>query len=203
VAAAHQTCDTLVQLAADHEQICQAAKAGRLYSPTRTFHEDVDIPHPFGRTPAGRINLLLDAYRNAHQASAQTTTAVAEVAEAVRAPSTILTAARTATRATGAGLRIDGNVVASQNAEESRATVEMTEPAGHFERILSELGETDQTMLSRAAAIDRAGELLVIESARVNELRRGLTNDATTAGPSPRRRAIAAPTVSREYEAEI
>jgi hypothetical protein len=58
-------------------------------------------------------------------------------------------------------------------------------------------------MLSRAAAIDRAGELLMIESARVNELRRGLSNDATAAGPSRPRRAIVAPTVSRECETEI
>lgn len=204
VAAAHQACDALVQLAAaDHEQIWQAVRAGRLYSPTRTLPEKADIPHPFGRAPRSRVNLLLDTYRKAHQASAQTTAAVAEVAEAVRAPSTVLAAARAATQATSAGLRFDRIVIGSQNGEEARATVELAESPGHYERILSELGETDKTMLSRAAAIDRAGEQLMIESARVTELRRGITTDISAAEPSPAHGAIAAPTASREYEAEI
>lgn len=204
VAAAHQACDALAHLAAaDLEQICQADSAGRLYSPTRTLPEDYDIPHPFGPTPRNRVSLLLDTYRHAHQASAQTTAAVAAVAEAVRAPSTILAAARAATRATSAGLRIDGIVVGSERAEESHAAVEPDECPGHYERILCELGQTDQTMLRRAAVIDRAGEQLMIESARVTELRRGLACESSAAGPSLRLEATAAPTASREYEAEI
>lgn len=204
VAATHQACDALVQLAAaDHEQIWQAVRAGRLYSPTRSLPEDLDIPHPFGPTPMSRVNRLLDTYRNAHQASAQTTAAVAAVADAIRAPSTILAAARAATRATSAGLRIGRIVVGSESHEEARATVVLNESPGHFERILAELGQTDQTMLRRAAAIDRAGEQLMIQCARVTELRRGLALDAAAATPSLQHKAMAAPQPSREYEAEI
>lgn len=125
------------------------------------------------------------------------------MAEAVRAPSTVLAAARAATQATSAGLRIDGIVIGSQSGEEARAAAELDEPAGHYERILAELGETDRTMLKQAAAVDRAGEQLMIESARVTELRRGLACESSAAGPSLRHQAIAAPTASREYEAEI
>lgn len=65
VAAAHQACDALVQLAAaGYEQICQAHRAGRLHSPTRTLPEDHDIPYPFGPTPGSRVSLL-ETYRKA------------------------------------------------------------------------------------------------------------------------------------------
>lgn len=47
------------------------------------------------------------------------------------------------------------------------AELETSESPGHFERILSQLGETDLVMLKRAAAIDLAGEQLMIGTARV------------------------------------
>lgn len=165
VAATHQACDALVQLAAaDHEQVCRAAWAGRLYSPTRTLPDDLDVPRPFTRTPKSRVNRLLDVYRGAHEASVQTTALVAAVAEAVRAPSSVLATARTAARATSTGLQIDAAAIGAVQVADPEAG--LTESPGHFERILAQLGETDPTLVKRAAAIDLAGEQLMIESAR-------------------------------------
>ena len=99
VAAVHQASQTLTQIAAaDHSQIRGAAEAGRLLVPTRSLPDRFDIPHPFAPAPRDRIAALLDAYHDAGTASAQATAAVATVAADVRAPSHILTLARTAIR---------------------------------------------------------------------------------------------------------
>jgi len=206
VAAAHQACDALVQLAAaDHQQICQAAKAGRLHSPTRTLPDTFDIPHPFGRTPRDRVRRLLDSYQNACQTSAQATETVAEVAQTVRAPSTVLAAARAAARITSAGLLVDCMVADSDSVMEARVWSEMPEPEppGHFERILCELGETDPILLKRAAAVDLAGEQLMIESARVAELNYGRTVTSRDAESGRAHGNIIVHEPSREHVAEI
>jgi hypothetical protein len=92
----------------------------------------------------GEVPSVLNEFFGVH-ASATVTAALAAVAEAVRAPSTVLAASRAATRATG--LRVDGLGIINLDAEKPPAAVEPAEPPGHFERILSELGETDQTAL--------------------------------------------------------
>lgn len=204
VAAAHQACDALVQLAAaDHQQICQAARAGRLHSPTRTLPDTSDIPHPFGRTPRDRVRLLLASYQKACETSAQATEAVAGVAQAVRAPSTVLAAARAAARMTNAGLLIDGLVIDNERVMDARIWSELPEPPGHFERILSELGETDPVMLKRAAAVDLAGEQLMIESARVAEVTYGTTVPRLGAEHNHAHAVMSVYEPSREPVAEI
>src|SRR5262249_52351607 len=156
--------------AADHEQVSLAARAGRLYSPTRSLPDKLDIPHPFGRTPRDRVRRMVNAYRAACELSAQTTVAVAAVAETVHAPSRLLSAARAAARAHSAGLQIDDMAAGCRGALDSGTFAEVADSPGHFERILSELGQADPIMLKRAAAIDRAGEQLMIESVQVAEL---------------------------------
>lgn len=196
VAAAHQACDALVQLAAGgHQQICEAASAGRLHSPTRTLPDDLDIPRLFDRAPRDRVRLLLDTYQNACQTSAQTTESIAGVAQTVRAPSTVLAAARAAARSTSAGLLIDEMMIDRDQVMDGQIWSELAEPPGHFERILSELGETDPTVLKRAAAVDLAGEQLMIKSARVTELQ--------GAEPGVACRSISTEELSREPVAEI
>ncbi len=159
VAAVHQASDTLTQLAsADQAQANLAARATWFRSPTRSLPEWIDNPHPYGRTPSDWVSKLFGAYRDAGAASAQATTAIAAIAEAVRAPSRTLAAARAAVQASRSSIRPP-----------------LTEPAscsrhpdtpGHFERTLSELGITSPDLLTRASVIDHAGDQLVLEAAQ-------------------------------------
>lgn len=88
VATVHRGIGTLAQLAtADETQIRLAARAQRLFSPTRSLPEGVDVPHRYGRTPHDRLDALIVAYRHAGAASARSATTVAAIAAEVGAPS--------------------------------------------------------------------------------------------------------------------
>jgi hypothetical protein len=160
VAAVHQAGETLTQIAAaGHSQIRAAAEAGRLLVPTRSLPDRFDIPHPFAPAPPERINALLDAYHHAGTASAQAAAHVAAIAADIRAPSHILTLARTAIRG-DSGFLTDGER-------------EPPEPEPHHakglpgpvERILQDLGVTNPAMLARASAIDQLSEQLILGAA--------------------------------------
>jgi hypothetical protein len=163
VAAVHQACETLTSLAAaDHAQIGTAARAGRLLVPTRSLPDTFDVPHPFAPAPRDRIRALLATYHDARTASAQATVTVAHVAADVRAPSRILTTARAAIRA--------GIGPAGQTTHEPARPPTQSSPAheipGPIERILQDLGVTSTDVLHHAAAIDQAGEQLIVDAAQ-------------------------------------
>jgi hypothetical protein len=162
VAAVHQACETLTQIAAaDHGQIRAAADAGRLLVPTRSLPDRFDIPHPFAPAPHDRIAALLDAYHEAGTASAQAAVAAAAVATDIRAPSHILTLARAATRG-------DSEFWPSSERESAQPGPKPRHAQGlpgPVERILQDLGVTSPAMLARASAIDQLGEQLILGAA--------------------------------------
>ena len=175
VAAVHHACHTLTQIAAaDQEQIRTAAGAGRLLVPTRSLPDTFDIPHPFAHAPSDRVDQVLADYRDAGTASTRATTAVGEVAAAIRAPSRMLTAARAAVQA-GAGLAANERLPVAEQARVRRWSRNVSGPV---ERILQDLGVTSQSVLLRAAAIDKAGEQIILEN-------------GPAAGPRGRRSALA------------
>jgi len=90
----------MTQLAGtDHDQIRTASATGRLLTPVHTLPDSFDIPYLYSPVPAASAEPLLAAYRDAHAASAQAVARTATIAEAIGAPSQILTTARAATQA--------------------------------------------------------------------------------------------------------
>jgi hypothetical protein len=184
VAAVHHACHTLTQIAAaDQEQIRTAASAGRLLVPTRSLPDSFDIPRAFAHAPGDRIDQVLADYRGAGVASSRANAAVADVAYAIRSPSQMLTAARAAVRAGGGLASGDRSPVAEPAAVRHwspRAAGPVERPsidepagvvrwsrnaAGPVERTLRDLGVTSQSVLLRAAAIDQAGEQIILDNA--------------------------------------
>jgi uncharacterized protein YdbL (DUF1318 family) len=218
VAAVHHACETLAQVAAaDQEQIRTAAAAGRLLVPTRSLPDTFDIPHPFAHAPVGRVGQVLDGYRDAATASTRATAAVARVAAAVRAPSQTLTAARGAALArSDSAATSDGRQPAAEPARIWRGS---RDAGGPVQRILQDLGIISTSVLQRAAAIDQAGEQLILDNAPAADIpgRRPVTRDLSRstgtaevanhmlASGNPRAVAILRPSVedpAQEAEAE-
>lgn len=170
LAAVHQACETLTRLTStEQEQIRAAARAGRILVPTRSLSDDFDIPHPFARAPKDRVEELLSHYQDAAQASRQVTTAVGEVAAAIRAPSRMLTAARAATEP---GRRIGPGKASGQLAGPSTWDGRHAMP-GPVERALRGLGVTHPGLLAQGTEMDRASERLIIDAATRLEPQRG------------------------------
>jgi len=163
VAAVHQACQALTQIAAaDHGQIRVAAWAGRLLVPTRSLPDRFDIPHPFAPAPHDRADILLTAYDQAGTRSAQATDAVATIAQNIRAPSHILTAARAAVQG---GDEFTSNEK-QQSAESATESLRTPSFPGPVERILHDLGVTSPAMLARATALDQLSEQLILDASR-------------------------------------
>jgi hypothetical protein len=159
VAAVHQASETLTRIAAtDYDQISKASPAGRLLVATRSLPESFDIPQPFAPAPADRVDTLLISYQGAGAASAHTTAVLDAVAAEVRAPSWVLAVARAAVHA-------ELSPAEKAGLQPAEPTAEMREFPGPVERILQDLGVTSTEALQRAAAIDQAGERLIIDAA--------------------------------------
>jgi hypothetical protein len=169
IAAVHHACETLAVLAqADQEQIRAGADVGRILVPTQTLPDDFDVPHPFARAPADRVDYLLDHYRQAGHASRQASSAVGRTAAATRASSRILTAARAAitTGHEGSVARSsDVDRAVAEAALEPDSTPSAGESAGPVERTLVNLGVTRPELLRQGAQIDQAGERLILHAA--------------------------------------
>jgi len=91
VAAVHNVGEALNRLAeAEHEKVRAIANAGRLYVRTRSLPDWFDIPRAYGRAPRERVNALLATYQAVERANTCLATALAEIADLVRAPSGIL-----------------------------------------------------------------------------------------------------------------
>jgi len=160
VAAIHHACESLTRLAhGSHDQIQTASQAGRLLVPTRSLPESVDIPRPFGPAPRERTASLLAVHREAGTASAHATGKIGEVAADVGAPSQILAAARAATHPGSEPTARNSATPAPETPDVDRHW------PGPVERILRDLGTSDPVLLRRGAAIDRAGEQLIIDAA--------------------------------------
>lgn len=159
VAAVHHVCETLTQLArADSEQIRTAVRAGRMLVPTRSLPDGYDVPRPYAEAPPNRIDSLLAVYQEAGEASASVRDAVAGIAETTRAPSRMLTAARFA-----AGVKLgDGHGSEPDRTYDAAVAEERRDQPGPVERILRDLGLTSRDLLRRGAAIDHAGQQLII-----------------------------------------
>jgi len=159
VAAIQYACETLTQLArADREHIRTAVRAGRILVPTRSLPDGYDVPRPYAEAPPNRIDSLLTAYQHAGEASATVRDAVARIAETTQAPSRMLTAARSAARVSIGGSR----GTALDRAYDAAVADERRDQPGPVERILRDLGLTTRELLSRGAAIDHAGEQLIV-----------------------------------------
>jgi hypothetical protein len=183
VAAVHHAQDTLTQLAeADHSQLRTASVTGRLLLPAPALPEFFDSPYIFGPAPASSTEPLLAAYRDARTASARAFGRTGAVAEAVRAPSQVLTTARAATHASTS----DPPAPKHRATEPSRPRPAANMP-GLVERILHDLGITTPDVLQRATAIDHATEQLLLETAhepgptRPGAYRIDLSRSASTA----------------------
>jgi anti-sigma regulatory factor (Ser/Thr protein kinase) len=168
VAAAHHACHAAGRLAASsHEQLQIAAAARRLVIPARNLPHHFGIQYPFSPAPPESASSLLDAYQLAADTSDQAASAIAGIAEAVKAPSRILTTAQNASRS------------AQNDPEPPAATAPARRPArpappGPAERVLLDLGVTSRPDLHQAAALDQATSQLLLRA-------------ATTPGPVPRR----------------
>jgi hypothetical protein len=156
VSAVHQAACTLDVLSeASQRQVQTAAWARRMLVPVSSVPGTFDIPCLFTAPPAARVSLLLDTYVGAEQASADAEAAIADVAEAVNAPSrTLAAAARIADHAPQANEPDRGWA-------RYLAVVHHPE-AGATERLLRDLNIRDVDLLTRAAAIDRSSEQLVL-----------------------------------------
>jgi hypothetical protein len=154
--------------AADEEQIRTAADASRLLVPTRSLPEKADVPHPFALAPRGRVDQVLLDYRDARTASARTTASVAEMAVTVGAPSEILASARDAVHS-GGGLSASRRRYAAETAAGRWPSWDVP---GRVERALHDMGVSSPARLRRAAAIDEAGERLILDSRQAARARR-------------------------------
>jgi hypothetical protein len=164
VAAVHHASDSLQHLAAAHQQQAQiAARGHRLLVPAASLQAGYYIASRYRPAPPYRAHQLIADYQVAGTASRQAAASVSNIAEMTDAPS------RTLTRAAEVVLQNnrDGYI---RSAPRSRQPAEYNAPElpGPIERSLQGLGVTDQLQLSRAAAIDHAGEQLILESCAIS-----------------------------------
>jgi hypothetical protein len=126
--------------------------------PTRTLPDDYDIPRPYAPATSEHTSTLLSHYRGACHASRAAAATIGRAAQATRAPSRALTAARTA----------------SQPASPARGTAAQTTPRGQehapdmpgpLQHTLLRLGITSPALLDRGADLDRASQRLLIDAA--------------------------------------
>jgi hypothetical protein len=169
VAAVHQACHTLSLLSqTEQERIRAADRAGCIFVPTQSLPDTYDIPRPFARAPAERVDLLLDRYIDSGRASREATAGVEVAAETVRAPSRVLAAARRAAEAKPSDPGADRTDAVSRGTGPGSGRPSSgvpVPPPGPVGQALNRLGVTRPDLLSRAADIDRAGERLIIEAA--------------------------------------
>jgi hypothetical protein len=159
VAAVHHAADALALLAGiEYDHLRGAIQARRILVPTRTLPDDYDIPRPYGPAPSEHTSILLSQYRDACHASYAAAATIGRAAQATRAPSRALTAAR----------------AAFQPASPARDTTAQTAPCGQehapdmpgpLQHTLLRLGITSPALLDRGADLDRASQRLLTDAA--------------------------------------
>ncbi len=169
VAAVHHAADAVARIAVtDIEAVKAAGQAGRLYVPTRSLHEDDNVPRMFAMAPSSRCRRLEDTYQAALEASLEAARALDVLAVATRAPSMPLTLARGAVSVQShRRIRlVDGDhddVLATDLMPfaNSRAS---TSQAGLLEQALIDRRVSDPVILLRASAIDDAARRLMLHA---------------------------------------
>jgi hypothetical protein len=145
--------------------------------------DQYDIPYRFARAPRERVELLLERYADAAQASRQAADRVGKVAEIIRAPSRPLALARSAV--TGRPNQVPDVTDVSLRSVEPSGDTSATRVPGPVETTLHDLGVTDPALLARSAEIDRDAERLIIEAAVTADAHRrpagGLSRSSGTA----------------------
>jgi hypothetical protein len=159
VAAVHHAADALALLAdTEYDHLRGAIQARRILVPTRTLTDDYDIPRPYAPAPNEHTRTLLSQYGDACHASRDAAAMIGRAAQATRAPSQALTAAR----------------AASQPASPVSDTSAQTTPPGQehapdmpgpLQHTLLRLGITSPALLDRGADLDRASQRLLIDAA--------------------------------------
>jgi hypothetical protein len=164
-AAVHHASDSLDRLVQVHQaQARSAARARRYLVPTRSLPGRYDVARPYGPAPADRVGLVLSAYQQARAASSDAATSIADVAAGMRAPSRVLTLASAAAAEAEVGGPSGASAGATSKKAADVAVWEQPDMPGPVRRSLQSLGVTSPDLLRRGAAIDRAGEQLLIEA---------------------------------------
>jgi hypothetical protein len=163
VAAVHHAADTLAWMGdADLRAVGTAARASRIYMPTRTLPEYYDVPYRYGNATPAATAALLDAYQAACGATGHAVTGLDAVAVTMNAPTRVLAAARTATRPPPD--TSEPRVAGVPDRPGQRSAVSTPQPPdwpGSVERAVRSAGSPDLILLMRARAIDKlAGKLI-------------------------------------------
>ena len=182
LSAAHQAADALARVAVtDTAMVAAAARAGRLYMPTRSLPERYDVPRAFAPALINTVLELQDTYHDAAEASIRAVRKLDELAIAVAAPSKTLALARAAAsvqtrRRGGQGTWPDDN--SSHDLPRTDVTFidsrASTGLPGPVERAIRRRRIHDPVILLRAAAIDNAARDLI-----------GLAGNAPPPEPGP------------------
>ena len=190
LSAAHQAADALARVAVtDITAVQAAARAGRLYVPTRSLPEGYDVPRPFAPALVSTVLDLQDAYRGAAEASTRAARELDELAIAAAAPSKALALARAAAvaqtrRRGGQDTWPDTDSShdlprADLSFRDSRATTGLPGP---IERAVRKHRVHDPVILLRAAAIDNAArDLIGLPADTGTPPRPGMQEDAGSA----------------------
>jgi hypothetical protein len=161
VTAVHHATDSLRHLAAAHQQQAHiAARGGRFLVPTESQKPDYYIASRYAPAPPYRANSLVAAYKDVRMAGWQVAASVAPIAEMTNASS------RTISRVSEIAREEDGRNGFKRKPSGGRQSAEYHSPdlPGPVERSLQSLRVTDPHQLRHAAAIDRAGEQLILDS---------------------------------------
>jgi hypothetical protein len=168
VSATHQAADALARVAiTDTATVQAAARAGRLYVPTRSLPTGYDVPRAFAPALIDTVLDVRDAYHGAAEASIRAARELDELAIAVAAPSKALALARAAAlvpsrRRGGQGIWPDNSRAdlprVGVSFKNSRASTGLPGPV---ERAVRQRRVHDPVVLLRAAAIDNAARALI------------------------------------------
>jgi hypothetical protein len=160
-AAVHHAADSLQHLAAAHQPQAQmAARGGRLLVPTESLQPGYYIASRYTPAPPSRANSLDAAYKDVRTVGLQAAASVAAIAEMTNASS------RTISRVSEVAQGEDGQGEYERKASWKHQPAEYHSPdlPGPVERSLQSIGITNQHQLRHAAAIDRAGEQLILDT---------------------------------------
>ena len=172
VGALHQAGDALARVAAAAlRDVGAAARAQRLYVPTRTLPDTYDIPYRYWHAPPATVDAVLSAYKEAVRASAQAAMALGAVAvrfdlpRAALAPRMAVTGPAHSASAGPAAAGPTEDTGTTRSVPTSGVPGTVTQPhAGPVERALCGLGSANPVLLLRAKAIDKAGQKLIAEA---------------------------------------
>jgi hypothetical protein len=160
VGALHEAADTLAHVAAaDLRDVSLAARAGRLFTPTRSLPARYNVPYAYWHAPPDAIHAVRHAYQEVVYASSQAAKAIGAVAATVHAPGWRLAA------------RWEfGHPAHIISALEPRPLprrdqrLNTTLSPGAAEQALRSVGVTDAFLMLRAKAIDRATRNLLTDA---------------------------------------